>query len=75
MIVLNWFAIFLIVIYQLTLSTLLHRLGLRCRHLPTCSCYAVMAFRKYGFTKAGALAWRRWRDCHPESNRPMVDYP
>lgn len=73
--VLNWLAIGAIVAYQLTLSRVLRRLGLRCRHIPTCSVYGVLAFRKYPFRTASALTWRRYRDCRPGSDRPVVDFP
>ncbi|MBR5586740.1 MAG: membrane protein insertion efficiency factor YidD [Clostridia bacterium] len=36
-----------------------------CRFIPTCSEYAVQAFRKYGFFKASWLSLRRLLRCHP----------
>jgi putative component of membrane protein insertase Oxa1/YidC/SpoIIIJ protein YidD len=73
--ILNWFAIIAIVIYQYTLSPLLRRLGVGCRHVPSCSGYAVMAYGKHGFWKASVLSWRRFCDCRPGSNRPTIDLP
>ncbi len=37
----------------------------RCRYTPTCSQYALEAFRKYGPFKGGWLALRRILRCHP----------
>ena len=36
-----------------------------CRYIPTCSQYALEAFRKYGPFKGGWLALRRILRCHP----------
>ena len=55
-------AIFLIRCYQFLLSPLLPRV---CRFQPTCSNYAIEAFRKRGFLRGLALtAWRILR-CNP----------
>ncbi|MFO0970686.1 MAG: membrane protein insertion efficiency factor YidD [Gemmataceae bacterium] len=72
---LNWYAIALIVLYQLTLSRLLQRLGVRCRHFPSCSGYAVLAYGKHSFSAATVLTWRRFCDCRPGSGRPVCDLP
>ncbi len=37
----------------------------RCRHIPTCSEYALEAVEKYGVVKCGWLAARRIARCHP----------
>ena len=71
----NWYAIALIVLYQLTLARLLQRLGMRCRHCPSCSCYAVLAYGKHPFLTATRLTWTRFNDCRPGSTRPMCDLP
>ena len=73
--ILNWFAILTILLYQRTLSRVLHRRGLRCLHHPSCSQYGILAYKKYGFLKATILTFKRYQDCHPFSDRSFVDYP
>lgn len=58
----NWPFIALIRLYQLILSPLL---GPSCRFTPTCSQYALEAFRKYGPIKGLWLTARRIVRCHP----------
>jgi putative membrane protein insertion efficiency factor len=60
--ILAWPFIFLIKIYQWTLSPWL---GRQCRYIPTCSRYGIEAFKKYGVFKGGYLAIRRILSCHP----------
>ena len=36
-----------------------------CRFTPTCSAYALEAIEKYGATKGGFLAVKRFLRCHP----------
>jgi len=36
-----------------------------CRFYPTCSTYALQAFRKYGILKGGGLTLIRFLKCHP----------
>jgi len=55
-------ALFLIRLYQLTLSPLL---GTRCRYHPTCSAYAQEAIMRYGFFRGALLGARRLIRCHP----------
>jgi putative membrane protein insertion efficiency factor len=55
-------ALFLIRLYQLTLSPLL---GTRCRFHPTCSAYTYEAIERYGFFKGTYLGVRRLFRCHP----------
>jgi len=55
-------ALFLIRLYQLTLSPLL---GTRCRYHPTCSAYAQEAIMKYGFFRGALLGAQRLFRCHP----------
>ncbi|MEQ8926041.1 MAG: membrane protein insertion efficiency factor YidD [Fulvivirga sp.] len=54
--------IFIIRIYQYTLSPLL---GANCRYTPTCSKYAVEAIKVWGPLKGGWLAIKRISSCHP----------
>lgn len=52
----------LIKLYQWILSPLL---GPKCRFTPTCSNYALQAFRKYGPIKGFWLSAKRIARCHP----------
>ena len=52
----------LIRFYQVCISPLLPP---ACRYTPTCSQYALEAFRKYGPFKGGWLTLRRLMRCHP----------
>lgn len=36
-----------------------------CRHLPTCSAYAVEAISKHGALRGGAMSLARLLRCHP----------
>ncbi len=54
--------IFLIRVYQITLSPFL---GGHCRYEPTCSHYAIEAIQEYGPWRGGALALKRLLRCHP----------
>ena len=49
-------------LYQLVLSPLMPP---HCRHLPTCSDYAIEALREHGMLRGGWLAIRRIARCHP----------
>jgi hypothetical protein len=55
-------AIFLILLYQRTLSPLL---GPHCRFHPSCSNYAREAFERRPFLAALGLTIRRLAKCHP----------
>lgn len=67
----NWIPILLISAYK----KFYKRKQPRCLHYPTCSTYALLAYKKYNFIKATILTINRIRDCHPFSNRPYIDYP
>ncbi len=56
------FFIFLIRVYQYTLSPYL---GRSCRYTPTCSVYSVEAIQKYGPFKGGWMAVKRILSCNP----------
>jgi putative membrane protein insertion efficiency factor len=49
-------------LYQLVLSP---HLGHTCRFHPTCSSYAIQAFREYGALKGLVLTVYRLARCHP----------
>jgi uncharacterized protein len=55
-------AVFLIRLYQWTLSPLL---GARCRFYPSCSQYALVAITRFGVLRGGWLGARRLSRCHP----------
>ena len=52
----------LVRVYQLVLSPVM---APNCRHLPTCSDYAIEALREHGVLKGGWLSVRRIARCHP----------
>jgi putative membrane protein insertion efficiency factor len=56
------FAVFLIKIYQFTISPLL---GNNCKFTPSCSHYAILAFNKHGFFRGGWKALKRILKCNP----------
>ncbi|MEP6683024.1 MAG: membrane protein insertion efficiency factor YidD [Parafilimonas sp.] len=60
--ILSYPFIWLIKIYQLILSPII---GPKCRFTPTCSHYAVDAFKKYGVFKGLWLSVKRISKCHP----------
>jgi len=55
-------AVALVRTYQWTLRPLI---GANCRFCPSCSEYAVDAFRAHGGLRGGGLAVRRILRCHP----------
>lgn len=59
---LKYLAIILIKLYQCMLSPFLPN---SCRFQPTCSEYALQAFRKYPVFKAFKLSFKRISRCHP----------
>ncbi len=64
--------IFLVKIYQKVISPLFPA---RCKYYPTCSKYAVEAFKKHGFFKGLVLAvWRILR-CNPWSDGGIDPVP
>ena len=58
-------AIALLRVYQYSLSPVFYALGVRCRHEPTCSHYAVAAVREQGFWRGGWLTLGRLLRCRP----------
>jgi putative membrane protein insertion efficiency factor len=55
-------AVALVRTYQWTLRPLI---GANCRFCPSCSDYAIEAFRGHGALRGGGLAARRILRCHP----------
>ena len=64
--VINWLLamplILLVRLYRLFVSPLI---GANCRHLPTCSEYAIDALRRHGPLRGGFFALKRISRCHP----------
>lgn len=54
-----------IIAYRYTLSPFLHLCGVRCRHEPSCSAYALEAFRRHAPAAATGLTARRLCKCRP----------
>ena len=61
--------IFLVKLYRLFVSPLI---GANCRHLPTCSEYAIEALRLHGPLRGGFYALKRISRCHPWA-KPAFD--
>jgi putative membrane protein insertion efficiency factor len=55
-------AVLLIRLYKYLISPLI---GPRCRFLPSCSDYALVALERHGLLRGGWLAARRISRCHP----------
>ena len=51
--------------YKRFISPVFYALGVRCRHLPTCSEYAAEAIERHGAVRGGVLALSRLCRCHP----------
>ncbi len=65
---LAWVAIFLVRVYQVTLSPLKYMIlgaGAGCRFRPTCSHYAIECFRTLPFYRAFYLSGYRILKCNP----------
>jgi putative membrane protein insertion efficiency factor len=46
-----------------------------CRHLPTCSEYSLIALKKHGLIKGGALAANRIARCNPWGTKGFDPVP
>ena len=57
--------IFVVRIYQWTLSPIMGAFGVQCRFQPTCSRYFVGAVQKYGAVRGGWRGIKRLCRCHP----------
>lgn len=60
--ILSYPFILVIKFYQFVISPVI---GPKCRFTPTCSHYAVEAFKKYGLFKGGWLTIKRISRCRP----------
>lgn len=58
----NLIAIYIIKFYQYTISPYCKGC---CRFTPTCSNYAILAFKKYGIIRASFLSIKRISKCFP----------
>ena len=58
----TWILLFLIRVYQRTLSRVM---GDVCRFYPSCSNYSYEALERYGWLRGSWLALRRIARCHP----------
>ena len=58
--------------YQVLLSPVLPR---SCRFVPTCSDYAVEAFKRYGILRGSLLTARRILRCHPLGGSGLDQVP
>jgi uncharacterized protein len=67
----KYLLIFIVRIYQVTLSPLLG--ASKCRYQPTCSHYMIGAIQEWGVLKGLYLGTKRILRCHPWSDHPMHD--
>ena len=68
--ILVWFSIRLILLYRIVAPK---RLRDSCLFEPTCSEYAVLALKKYGFLKGSSLSLKRIASC--KQPHGGIDYP
>jgi len=59
---LRYIPISLIIVYRYLFSGLF---PISCRFTPSCSAYAIEAFKRYGIAKGGLLTIIRLLKCHP----------
>ncbi|MEO1152001.1 MAG: membrane protein insertion efficiency factor YidD [Pseudomonadota bacterium] len=57
--------VFLTMAYRIFLSPVLQMIGVRCRHEPSCSVYALDAFGRHGVMGGVWLTLSRLSRCHP----------
>lgn len=58
-------ALALLSVYRWGISPVLGALGVHCRFYPTCSQYAMEAFKVYGFGRGLLKTLQRLAKCHP----------
>jgi uncharacterized protein len=66
----KYIALFLIRLYQNTLSVILPS---SCRFTPSCSHYGYEAIQRFGFFRGGWLAAKRIGRCHPFYHGDLYD--
>jgi putative membrane protein insertion efficiency factor len=54
--------------YQLVISPIFRALGAGCRFYPSCSEYALTAYKRHGILKGTLFSIRRLARCHPLSD-------
>lgn len=62
---LSYLAFGLLALYKYTLGPALTVLGVRCRHMPSCSEYCEGCIRAHGFWAGGWMTLARLLRCHP----------
>jgi len=58
-------AVLALKLYRVSLSPVFYALGVRCRHAPSCSLYAISAFQRHGAWAGFWLTLSRLSRCHP----------
>jgi len=66
---------YLIRCYQIKISPILNKRGVKCRFYPTCSDYMILAIQKYGLLKGIKKGINRIRRCRPDNYESCIDYP
>lgn len=61
----HYFAFILIIPIQFYRYCISPMIGQRCRFSPTCSEYALIALKRFGFIKGSWLMLQRVLKCHP----------
>ena len=46
-----------------------------CRFYPSCSNYAILSLKKYGFIKGWILSYKRIKRCTSDNTDSCIDYP
>ncbi len=70
-----YLAIALLKIYKYTLSPAFSALGIRCRHEPSCSSYAISAYLRHGVWRGSWLTLSRLLRCHPWGSSGLDPVP
>ncbi len=73
---LQFLSLFLVAFYQSFLSGTLG-MGSACRFYPSCSDYALEAYKKYSFLEATKIVFKRLLKCHPfgpSYNKEDIDF-
>ncbi|HHL42539.1 MAG TPA: membrane protein insertion efficiency factor YidD [Hellea balneolensis] len=68
-------ALGLLKLYKWTLSPVFYALGIRCRHVPSCSEYGMEAFRTHGVWVGFWLTLSRLLRCHPWGSHGVDPVP